>query len=57
MGYFWQQAQKKAYNHFAWIPPFDLCKCGCGSEGYEIEDPTIDLDCDVPVCYQLMIEG
>ena len=39
------------------MPPFDLCKRGCGSEGYKIADPTINPDYNVPICYQLMTEG
>ena len=54
---FWHRAQKKAYTHFAWIPPFDLCNHGRGSVGYTIGDPVEDPDCDVPICYQLMTKA
>ena len=39
------------------MAPFDLYKCDYGSEGNRIGDPTVDPDCDVPICYQLMTEG
>ena len=38
------------------MSPFDLVKRSQGSEGYKIADPTVDPDCNVPICYQLMTE-
>ena len=39
------------------MPPFDLCQRGRSSEDYKIANATVDPDCDIPICYQLMTEG
>ena len=36
---------------------FNSTQQGYGVEGYKIADPTVDPDCDVPICYQLISEG
>ena len=46
-----------AYFHFTQVPSYNLVQKGQGVNGYIMTDPLDNLDCDVPICYQMQSMG